>query len=243
MDFFNKGEASGLIGQEFSASSFKGRNDNTISGLILVISIFFSLSLLFILCLVNICCPNRHLYLKGIQRITKFNLNRIPRTADESGGLGLMLILVFITVFTYSVLIDLALNSDFWVLNSSFLSLSFIPTATLLFTVIYLQASREQWFNLGFWGVCGFALDHSTFGKSRTWGWLGRGKFWFNSKTFGNQSTFYSPITLDIRTFRNIWATSKTFSRFRLGYLVWIVGRRYICDYFTGTTLLHEKKQ
>ena len=53
------------------------------------------------------------------------------------------------------MLIDLALNSDFWVLNYSFLSLSFIPTATLLFTVIYLQASREQWFNLGFWGFVG----------------------------------------------------------------------------------------
>ena len=153
--FFDKGEASGLIGQEFSANSFKGREDNMIEGLILVISIFFSLSLLFILCLVNICCPNRHLYLKGIQRVAKFNLPRIPRTADESSGLGIVLILGLITLFTYSALINLALNSDFWVLGSSFLSLCIIPAATLFLTICYLQASREQWFNLGFWGFIG----------------------------------------------------------------------------------------
>ncbi len=153
--FFDKGEASGLIGQEFSANSFKGSEDNMIEGLILVISIFFSLSLLFILCLVNICCPNRHLYLKGIQRVAKFNLPRIPRTADESSGLGIVLILGLITLFTYSALINLALNSDFWVLGSSFLSLCIIPAATLFLTICYLQASREQWFNLGFWGFIG----------------------------------------------------------------------------------------
>ena len=153
--FFDKGEASGLIGQEFSANSFKGREDDMIGGLILVISIFFSLSLLFILCLVNICCPNRHLYLKGIQRVAKFNLPRIPRTADESSGLGIVLILGLITLFTYSALINLALNSDFWVLGSSFLSLCIIPAAILFLTICYLQASREQWFNLGFWGFIG----------------------------------------------------------------------------------------
>ena len=155
--FFDKGEASGLIGQEFSANSFKGSEDNMIEGLILVISIFFSLSLLFILCLVNICCPNRHLYLKGIQRVAKFNLPRIPRTADESSGLGIVLILGLITLFTYSALINLALNSDFWVLGSSFLSLCIIPAATLFLTICYLQASREQWFNLGFWGFIGLS--------------------------------------------------------------------------------------
>ena len=155
--FFDKGEASGLIGQEFSANSFKGREDNMIGGLILVISIFFFLSLLFILCLVNICCPNRHLYLKGIQRVAKFNLPRIPRTADESSGLGIVLILGLITLFTYSALIHLALNSDFWVLGSSFLSLCIIPAATLFLTICYLQASREQWFNLGFWGFIGLS--------------------------------------------------------------------------------------
>jgi hypothetical protein len=57
-------------------------------GLIFVIGILFSLSFLFVLCLINICCPNQHLYLKGIQRIAKFNLARIPRIADESSGLG-----------------------------------------------------------------------------------------------------------------------------------------------------------
>ena len=153
--FFEKGEASGLIGQEFSVNSFKGRKDSMIGGLILVISIFFSLSLLFILCLVNICCPNRHLYLKGIQRVAKFNLPRIPRTADESSGLGLVLILGLITLFTYSILINLALNSDFWVLDSSFLSLCIIPATTVFLTICYLQASRELWFNLGFWGFIG----------------------------------------------------------------------------------------
>ncbi|MDG0964627.1 MAG: hypothetical protein P8O23_06160 [Opitutales bacterium] len=152
--FFDKGEASGLIGQELSAHEFSGKQEK-ILGLILVIGIFFSLSLLFILCLINICCPNRHLYLKGIQRIAKFNLARIPRIADESSGLVLMLILGVITLFTYSVLIKLALHSDAWVLSSSFLSLCLIPAAVLILAIIYLQASREQWFNLGFWGFVG----------------------------------------------------------------------------------------
>ena len=153
--FFDKGEASGLIGQEFSTTAFKGKEDNMIGGLILVISIFFSLSLLFILCLVNICCPNRHLYLKGIQRLAKFNLTRIPRTSDESSGLGFVLLLGLTTLFSYSAFIHLILNSEFWSLSSSFLSLSLIPSATLLLAIIYLQASREQWFNLGFWGFVG----------------------------------------------------------------------------------------
>ena len=47
------------------------------------------------------------------------------------------------------------MNSEFWSLSSSFLSLSLIPSATLLLAIIYLQASREQWFNLGFWGFVG----------------------------------------------------------------------------------------
>ncbi len=152
--FFDKGEASGLIGQELSANKFSGKQEK-IMGLILVISIFFSLSLLFILCLINICCPNRHLYLKGIQRIAKFNLSRIPRIADESSGLGLILILATLTLSTYFLLINLALDSEAWELSSSFLSTCLIPTATLLLAVIYLQASREQWFNLGFWGFVG----------------------------------------------------------------------------------------
>ena len=152
--FFDKGEASGLIGQELSANEFS-QNEEKMIGLILVVGIFFSLSLLFILGLINICCPNQHLYLKGIQRIKKFNLARIPRIADESSGLGLMLILALITVFTYSVLVHLALDSDAWALSSSFLTLCLTPSAILLFAVTYLQASREQWFNLGFWGFIG----------------------------------------------------------------------------------------
>jgi hypothetical protein len=152
--FFDRGEASGLIGQELSANEFY-RKEERIMGLILVISIFFSLSVLFILCLINICCPNRHLYLKGIQRIAKFNLARIPRIADESSGLVLTLILAAITLFTYCLLISLALDSEAWELTSSFLSLSLIPAAILMLAVIYLQASRELWFNLGFWGFVG----------------------------------------------------------------------------------------
>ena len=152
--FFDRGEASGLIGQELSANEFY-RKEERIMGIILVISIFFSLSVLFILCLINICCPNRHLYLKGIQRIAKFNLARIPRIADESSGLALTLILAAITLFTYCLLISLALDSEAWELTSSFLSLSLIPAAILMLAVIYLQASRELWFNLGFWGFVG----------------------------------------------------------------------------------------
>ena len=66
-----------------------------------------------------------------------------------------MLLLGLTTLFSYSAFIHLVLNSEFWSLSSSFLSLSLIPSATLLLAIIYLQASREQWFNLGFWGFVG----------------------------------------------------------------------------------------
>ena len=152
--FFDKGEASGLIGHELSTNEFSSSEEKLI-GLVIVVGILFSLSFLFILCLINICCPNQHLYHKGIQRIAKFNLARIPRIADESSGLVLTLILAVITLFSYCVLISLALDSEAWKLTSSFLSLSLIPAAILILTMIYLQASRELWFNLGFWGFVG----------------------------------------------------------------------------------------
>ena len=115
-----------------------------------------------------------------------------------------MLILTAITLFTYSVLIKLALHSDAWVLNSSFLSLCLIPTITLLLAVIYLQASREHMVQPRFLGICRIAMDHPAPRQSRSGGWLGRRECGFNLKVTRDQSAFYNPHALDVRTCRNV---------------------------------------
>ena len=90
--FFGKGEASGLIGNAISSNE-KVPFHQKIAFFILVESIFAGLSILSILALTNICCPNRHLFFKGIQRIKKFSLPSIPKLADESSGLWFVAVL------------------------------------------------------------------------------------------------------------------------------------------------------
>ena len=80
--------------------------------LILVLTIFFGLSLAAILCLVNICCPNLHLHLKGNQRSRMLNLKKIPFLADESSGFGFVSILSILTILVYSCFLTLGFNSD-----------------------------------------------------------------------------------------------------------------------------------
>ena len=113
------------------------------------------LSILALLGLTNICCPNRHLFLKGIQRVRKFSLRRTPFLADECSGLWFVLLLSGITIAVFTCLTSLALASNSWELSSSLSSLVIIPALCILSTTIYLQAAREIWFNLGFWGFVG----------------------------------------------------------------------------------------
>ena len=152
--FFSEGKANGLLGDTFSTkeAAMFGAGKQT---LILVLTIFFGLSLAAILCLVNICCPNLHLHLKGNQRSRMLNLRKIPFLADESSGFGFVSILSILTILVYSCFLTLGFNSDIWKLAAPSLQSLFLPFLLIFCTSVYLQAAREQWFNLGFWGFLG----------------------------------------------------------------------------------------
>lgn len=152
--FFSEGKANGLLGDTFSTkeAAMFGAGKQT---LILVLTIFFGLSLAAILCLVNICCPNLHLHLKGNQRSRMLNLKKIPFLADESSGFGFVSILSILTILVYSCFLTLGFNSDIWKLAAPSLQSLFLPFLLIFCTSVYLQAAREQWFNLGFWGFLG----------------------------------------------------------------------------------------
>ncbi len=152
--FFANGEASGLIGEAISSSE-NAPLYQKIAFFILVESIFLGLSILALLALTNICCPNRHLFIKGIQRVRKFSLRRTPLLADECSGLWFVVLLSGITIAVFTCLTSLALGSNSWELSSSLSSLVIIPCLCILITTIYLQGARETWFNLGFWGFVG----------------------------------------------------------------------------------------
>ncbi|MEC8779316.1 MAG: hypothetical protein VXX28_09795, partial [Verrucomicrobiota bacterium] len=124
-------------------------------GLVIVQTVFLGLSTLAILSLVNVCCPNLHLFNKGIQRAEKLGLPRVPHSADESSGLGFVIILGLLTLSVHAFLLSLSARSEFWQSHPSLSEILLIPGLALLATCLYLQASRELWFNLGFWGFVG----------------------------------------------------------------------------------------
>ena len=152
--FYGKGDASGLIGHAISSSENSPLHEK-IGYFILVTSVYIGLSLCTLLALTNICCPNQHLFLKGIQRIKKIGLHKIPRFADECSGLWFVLLLSLITIAVFACLTSLTIGSNNWEISSTLSSLVIIPSIGILITMIYLQAARETWFNLGFWGFVG----------------------------------------------------------------------------------------
>tara|TARA_B100001093_G_C26825843_1_gene1013956 strand:- start:70 stop:1737 length:1668 start_codon:yes stop_codon:yes gene_type:complete len=152
--FFFDGKANGLLGETFSTNMVSSIGKLEIA-IVIVQSIYFALSFLAILALVNICCPNLHLYLKGLQRSEKLELQKIPLAADEGSGFWFVGLLSLITAAVHAVFISLANSSEVWNLQSTILSTISFPFLVVLSSSLYLQASREQWFNLGFWGFVG----------------------------------------------------------------------------------------
>ena len=162
--FFSEGQASGLLGEQFSLSEA----DNKGGGLFILIfvqSVFFGLSILGILTLINTCCPDRHLHLKGQQRAGRLGLPTIPFAADESRGTWFVLVLSAMVCAVHAILLVQAQESGLFfsdtIIDGLTVSLRIgylaylLPAILVTACAIYLQAARELWFSLGFWGFVG----------------------------------------------------------------------------------------
>ena len=160
--FFSLGEASGLLGHALQLDPSKTGLPNQLKhdaqpavAMIVVQSTFFLLNLAALLLLTNICCPNPHRRLKGVQRKKKLGIPKIPALADEAAGTMFVLTLSFIVVLVFGCLHFLAVSSDQVNSVSTSINAVFLPGLIFLFTALSLRAAREQWFNLGFWGYVG----------------------------------------------------------------------------------------
>jgi len=152
--FFSEGEASGLLGEKFSLAEAENKGGAPVI-LLFVQSVFFGLSLLGILTLVNTCCPDRHLHLKGVQRANRLGLSSIPMMANESRGIWFVLILSGMVCGVHGILLTQALATDLFFSIKPELTAFYLPSLLLIASALYLQAARELWFSLGFWGFVG----------------------------------------------------------------------------------------
>jgi hypothetical protein len=162
--FFSEGQASGLLGETFSLENNSMNEGEGIFALLFVQSVFFGLSLLGILTLVNTCCPNQHLHLKGTQRANRLGLSSIPLSADESRGTWFVLVLSAMACAVHAILLDQAEESGLffkewgyrlqWNIQIDYGAYVF-PGLLIIGCALYLQAARELWFSLGFWGFVG----------------------------------------------------------------------------------------
>jgi len=152
--FFSEGKASGLLGENFSLSEAENRGGAPVI-LLFVQSVFFGLSLLGILTLVNTCCPDRHLHLKGTQRANRLGLPSIPMIADESRGTWFALALGVMVCTVHAILLSQAVATDLFFSIKPELTAFYLPSLLLIACALYLQAARELWFSLGFWGFVG----------------------------------------------------------------------------------------
>jgi len=163
--FFSEGQASGLLGETFSLENNSMNRGEGILALLFVQSVFFGLSLLGILTLVNTCCPNQHLHLKGTQRAKRLGLSSIPLSADESRGTWFVLVLSAMVWAVHAILLDQAEESGLFFVQAIIDGLTvsiqieywayLLPAILLTASALYLQAARELWFSLGFWGFVG----------------------------------------------------------------------------------------
>ncbi len=152
--FFSEGKASGLLGEEFSLSAADDKGGAT-TILLFVQSVFFGLSILGILTLINTCCPDLHLHLKGVQRANRLGLSSIPMSADESRGTWFALLLGAMVCAVHGILLSQAMANDLFFSIKPDLPAFFLPALLILASTLYLQAARELWFSLGFWGFVG----------------------------------------------------------------------------------------
>jgi len=162
--FFSEGQASGLLGEQFSLSEADNKGGRLFI-LLFVQSVFFGLSILGILTLINTCCPDRHLHLKGQQRAGRLGISSIPLAADESRGTWFVLVLSAMVCAVHAILLVQAQESGLFfsdtIIDGLTVSLRIgywaylLPAILVTACALYLQAARELWFSLGFWGFVG----------------------------------------------------------------------------------------
>ena len=154
---YGNGEASGLLGSAFSHKNFEQEFPRHESGftLVFVQTILFTLSLAAAVLILHVTCPTRHQYLKGKRRAAKLGLQSVPILADEKPGVVVVLCLALLMPFTHFVLLMRAAESGLYF--SEFPALETFVLPCILFTacLVYLRATRERWFNVGFWGFLG----------------------------------------------------------------------------------------
>ena len=123
--------------------------------MIVVQSTFFLLNLAALLVLINICCPNPHLRLRGVQRKERLGISQIPFLADEAPGGTFVLLLSFICISVFACLHYLAISSEQVNAVSHSINAVFLPGIVFFFFGSFFAAAHEQWFNIGFWGYVG----------------------------------------------------------------------------------------
>lgn len=160
--FFSLGEASGLLGQALQLDPAKTGLPNQLKhatqpaiAMIVVQSTFFLLNLAALLVLINICCPNPHLRLKGVQRKERLGISQIPFLADEATGGPLVVLLSLICISVFACLHYLAVSSEQVNAVSHSINAVLLPGFLFFSSALSLRAAREQWFNIGFWGYVG----------------------------------------------------------------------------------------
>ena len=162
---FSEGKASGLLGETFSLEGNSMLAEEGILVLLFVQSVFFGLSILGILTLINTCCPDRHLHLKGQQRAGRLGISSIPFAADESRGTWFVLVLSAMVCAVHAILLVQAQESGLFFTETIIDGLTvsiriefwayLLPAILVTACALYLQAARELWFSLGFWGFVG----------------------------------------------------------------------------------------
>ena len=76
-------------------------------------------------------------------------------TADESRGTWFALLLGVMVCAVHGILLSQAVANGLFFSIKPELSAFFLPSLLILASALYLQAARELWFSLGFWGFVG----------------------------------------------------------------------------------------
>ncbi|MEX2214576.1 MAG: hypothetical protein WD768_10635 [Phycisphaeraceae bacterium] len=113
--------------------------------LIVLLYIFFFVSLSVILLLVNMITPSRYTYAKGIRRSKKKSLSRVPWLSDAASAMPYSIIFIILTCISYFVLLRLAEKGGTFHLMVPSTGSMVLLSVWFAALVIYVQAVRQLW--------------------------------------------------------------------------------------------------